>query len=340
MPYQNIKTLRFLGLFILYLFLLSIGVIKLMPEAVMQAVIDATGLLVLALSKALGISATYVDNHVTVAGFRMHVNLECTALQFFIMFLAGIAAWPFHGAGYKAKGVFLGCVFLAAINIFRIVVLGLVGASLPSVFYFVHVYLWQGAFVVMVFATWMVWEGRGKVSWGLLRACLAGLTASAAGVLALGMLMPHYLKALSYAAGWYFSLMGHGADFTVSAVQNEMSYLYLEDLFYFPISVDVFDSVIFFALVFATTRIREYRPLTNMLLKGATVLFFVHLIFVVAAGYMVVLRAGGKTIQDFMWAMRGVSVTIPILLWFLLKNPGIPGLNKPGSPLEPDGTGQ
>ncbi|HJH27410.1 MAG TPA: hypothetical protein C5S37_11785 [Methanophagales archaeon] len=57
----------------------------------------------------------------------------------------------------KGLGIAFGVPLLYAINIFRLVVLTLVGISYPDMFEFVHVYLWQASFIIFVVVIFLLW---------------------------------------------------------------------------------------------------------------------------------------------------------------------------------------
>ena len=57
----------------------------------------------------------------------------------------------------KGLGILFGIPSLYAINIFRLIVLALVGISYPGVLEFMHVYLWQASFIVFVMVIFLLW---------------------------------------------------------------------------------------------------------------------------------------------------------------------------------------
>ncbi|MBN1455774.1 MAG: exosortase H [Methanomicrobia archaeon] len=106
---------------------------------------------------ALGGAQVAVDGPiVTISGFSMEIIDECTAIFSSIVYAACILAYP---ASLKNKGVglALGVPALYAINIFRLVVITLVGLSAPQFFDFVHVYLWQASFIIFVVIIFLLW---------------------------------------------------------------------------------------------------------------------------------------------------------------------------------------
>jgi archaeosortase B (VPXXXP-CTERM-specific) len=57
----------------------------------------------------------------------------------------------------KGLGIAFGVPSLYAINILRLFILALVGISYPSMFEFVHVYLWQASFIIFVGVIFLLW---------------------------------------------------------------------------------------------------------------------------------------------------------------------------------------
>ena len=56
-------------------------------------------------------------------------------------------------------GIAAGVPLLYAINVVRLVCLGLIGAydETQEIFDFAHHYVWQGIYIIFVVAIWMVW---------------------------------------------------------------------------------------------------------------------------------------------------------------------------------------
>jgi len=90
--------------------------------------------------------------------FRFQVVPDCGALPSMSIFVAAMVAFP---AAWRKKliGIALGLPALYAVNIIRLVCLGIVGAYTDGgpAFDFAHHYVWQGIYIVFVVAIWMLW---------------------------------------------------------------------------------------------------------------------------------------------------------------------------------------
>ena len=106
---------------------------------------------------ALGGAQVAVDGSiVTISGFSLEIIDECTAIFSSIVYSACILAYP-TSLKNKGIGLAIGVPALYAINIFRLVVITLVGLSAPQFFDFVHVYLWQASFIIFVVIIFLLW---------------------------------------------------------------------------------------------------------------------------------------------------------------------------------------
>jgi exosortase/archaeosortase family protein len=98
---------------------------------------------------------------ITVSGYTMKVIMECTAYNFyiFVIFLSLLAP-----VKWKQKLITL-VIFLLAIfivNNLRFITMGYIGKYNADMFHYVHDYLWNILFGIMVFLIWM-W--RYKKNW-------------------------------------------------------------------------------------------------------------------------------------------------------------------------------
>ena len=87
--------------------------------------------------------------------FSLRVIDECTAVYSSMVYASAILAYP---ASWKSKGIgLLGIPILYVLNLIRLVVLILVGIHYPDIFEFVHVYLWQGTFIIFIILIFLLW---------------------------------------------------------------------------------------------------------------------------------------------------------------------------------------
>ena len=152
------KLVLFLLLFLFFYFL----AIRFLPSPFVSGLAHLTGYLVVILSRISGTDASIDDIIVTVSGFRMEINDECTGIYYLIIYAGAIIFYPSRTIRYKALGLIAGTCLLVLINAFRIVVLGFIGSHFRGLFDFTHSYLWEGSFTLLVIVIWMAWE-RGYV---------------------------------------------------------------------------------------------------------------------------------------------------------------------------------
>ncbi len=92
-------------------------------------------------------------------GFGFTLVYHCAGIFAMIIYISAVLAYP---ARFREKllGLVLGLPFLNAVNITRVIILGIVGNYYPRFFDFFHEYLWQGIFIVFVIGIWMIWREK------------------------------------------------------------------------------------------------------------------------------------------------------------------------------------
>ncbi len=86
----------------------------------------------------------------------MEIISECSGVYVAILFAAAVLAFP---TSWRARGwgLALGLVALFAVNVVRLVTVGMVIAWRESLFPLVHEYLWQILFVLVVALLYVAW---------------------------------------------------------------------------------------------------------------------------------------------------------------------------------------
>jgi archaeosortase B (VPXXXP-CTERM-specific) len=93
---------------------------------------------------------------VSINGFPLEIIDECTAIYSSIVYCSCVVAYP-TTVKKKGLGIAFGVPSLYAINMLRLTILALVGILYPSMFEFVHVYLWQASFIIFVVVIFLIW---------------------------------------------------------------------------------------------------------------------------------------------------------------------------------------
>ena len=123
----------------------SLSLLKNLTACILGAILSLSGADVVVNGAALSVN-----------GFPLEIIDECTAVFSSIVYCACVLAYP-TTLKNKGMGIALGVPSLYAINIFRLIVMALVGSSYPNMFEFVHVYLWQASFIIFVVVIFLLW---------------------------------------------------------------------------------------------------------------------------------------------------------------------------------------
>jgi exosortase/archaeosortase family protein len=325
--YSTISAYRFSLLFLVLLsaLFLAFGLLPVssLLGSILLGLIDLTGALVVVFLTPFGVPVVYTDTSmtVTVSGFRMLVDAECTAIYFLLIFSAAVIVSPSHNINYKIKGILAGGVIIVFLNVLRIAVLGVTGANFPAIFDFVHIYLWQGAFAIAVFFIWLSWNQRSSADKTLLTFCSVAIFVSIIAISGLQLVMEFYLNVLASISEGTFNAFLSSSNFSVTATKGMITYHHLGRFVTFPISLDVFDASIFFALMIASAKANEIARLAVKLVWGMGVLSLVHLIFAMVVGYLFIQEVSieSELSTNTLLLMRVYSITIPVLLWALMS---------------------
>ena len=90
--------------------------------------------------------------------FSFIVISECGAIEVMAIFLAAVLAFPAPW-WKRIFGLLVGLPLMYGVNIFRLSVLGVIGAldTKGEWFKFAHEYVWQAVYIVFVVAVWLAW---------------------------------------------------------------------------------------------------------------------------------------------------------------------------------------
>ena len=111
-----------------------------------------------------GLSPLVKGDLISYGGFTAKVVGECSAVFISVLPLAFFLSYP-SGFRTRMAGIFIGLPFLFFANIFRIVLVFLVGWKAPDLFGWVHLYIGQVVMILLVIwicMTWLRWAHRDK----------------------------------------------------------------------------------------------------------------------------------------------------------------------------------
>lgn len=116
----------------------------------------ATADAVTSLLNLLGVSTVCSGVIMNLPNARWEVAVECTSMSALIVFLSFIIAYP---SKLKSRiiGGLVGLPLLVVANMLRLALLGWATAHLPEVAHYLHDYVWQVGFLILVALLWIVW---------------------------------------------------------------------------------------------------------------------------------------------------------------------------------------
>ncbi len=272
--------------------------------------------------KTLALPVSSSDVHVTLLGFPMVVTLECTALNYFLLFFAGVLAYPSHSFFYKAAGLLFGTICIFFMNVFRIGIVGIAGHYSSSLFDFVHLYLWQGTFALLVLLLWILWvNGRSGISRILMRYILLSVLIASVSFWCMITFMCYYASLLASAASEVSFLLSGvlGVDFGSIREGIDIGYVSQNGVIYYRVWTDVMSSVLFFTLVTVTASPKQLGVFLMRICAGTLLLFHQHLLYVVMYGVILMKGIDPDTFSILLWFMHGLSLVTPVLIWLIVK---------------------
>lgn len=114
-----------------------------------------------ALARLVGGAGQVSGDNIAAGDIIVNVNYECTGVYVLLILVTFLAAYP---ATWWARlaGMLLGTAGLTVLNVVRIAFLVRIAELQPALFTYLHEYVWQGVFLVLVIAYAMKWIERVK----------------------------------------------------------------------------------------------------------------------------------------------------------------------------------
>jgi len=155
---ENKEAIKYVALFIsfCFAFYLVYYFLTVRGSMVMVQLRNVTAQILGAIFSLTGAEVMVKGAMVSINGFGLEIIDECTAVYSSIVYCSCVLAYP-TTLKNKGLGIAFGVPSLYAINVLRLIVLALVGIAYPSMFEFVHVYLWQASFIIFVVVVFLVW---------------------------------------------------------------------------------------------------------------------------------------------------------------------------------------
>lgn len=146
--------LRFAGMYLFYISLFTLLYISFKDDLRFLNISTATTLSVLL--DVLGVHTTVNEAVIYLDFIALEVIGECTGIYEIVVFSGCILAYP-ASSGKKLAGIAFGIPFVLGINMVRLISLAFVGVWYPSMFDYVHYYLWQVTLIIIVVFVMLVW---------------------------------------------------------------------------------------------------------------------------------------------------------------------------------------
>jgi archaeosortase B (VPXXXP-CTERM-specific) len=150
------KPLSFAGIFVLVAAVEYLIFYHFAPDLFTSGLIEVT-------AKMLHWTVSIFEKGVVLSGSRLHfpdmdliIIYECTGGFAMFIFSACVIAYPSTILS-KIWGHVLGIIGVFVINMGRLLVLSLSALYARDLFDFIHKYLWQATFILLVLAMWVIW---------------------------------------------------------------------------------------------------------------------------------------------------------------------------------------
>ena len=152
---RNADILKFAGSYLFFIGFFVLIYIIFQEKFIFLSSLTAS--ILSALLGLLGVSHT-IDETVLylVGGISLKVIDECTGIYELFVYAGCVMAYP-TSSNKKLAGIAFGIPAMFGINMVRLVSLAFVGLWFPSVFGYVHYYLWQVTLILLVVFVMLVW---------------------------------------------------------------------------------------------------------------------------------------------------------------------------------------
>jgi archaeosortase B (VPXXXP-CTERM-specific) len=151
---KNENVFRFIGPYLLYIALFTLLYITLQEKFAFLNLLTADALSVL--MSLLGVESSSYGQSVYMDGFSVMIIDECTGMYELLVYAGCILAYP-TTVSKKILGLVLGIPAMLGVNMVRLLFLSFVGILYPSMFSYVHYYLWQITFIFLIVMFMLLW---------------------------------------------------------------------------------------------------------------------------------------------------------------------------------------
>lgn len=146
--------LRFAGLYLFYIGLLTLLYISFKDD--LRFLNNSTAATLSALLDLLGVHTAVNEAVIYLNFIALEVIGECTGIYEIVVFSGCVLAYP-ASTGKKLAGIAFGIPVVLGFNMVRLISLAFVGLWFPSLFNYVHYYLWQVTLIIIVVFVMLIW---------------------------------------------------------------------------------------------------------------------------------------------------------------------------------------
>lgn len=107
----------------------------------------------------IGIPAHSNGDSIANATFSISVKQGCDSLEALAIFVCGVIAFP-SKLNVKLYGLLIGSFIILFMNLIRLVHLFWIGLNHIELFDLFHLEIWQGFFIILSIALWLLWVLR------------------------------------------------------------------------------------------------------------------------------------------------------------------------------------
>jgi exosortase H (IPTLxxWG-CTERM-specific) len=107
----------------------------------------------------MGAQSWVAGASVGIPGFAVEIKNNCNAIYEIGLYASAVFAYP-ATLMQRTLGFVLGAAILYVVNLLRVLSLIGIGRYFPGGFQIAHLYLWQGLFLAVVAACWLIWLSR------------------------------------------------------------------------------------------------------------------------------------------------------------------------------------
>jgi archaeosortase B (VPXXXP-CTERM-specific) len=151
---RNADILKFAGTYLFYIgFFVLLYIIF---QDNFNFLSSLTASVLSALLGIFGVDHTIDETILHLGGISLKVIDECTGIYELFVYAGCVMAYP-TSSGKKLAGVAFGIPAIFGINMVRLLSLAFVGMWFPSIFSYVHYYLWQVTLILLVVFVMLVW---------------------------------------------------------------------------------------------------------------------------------------------------------------------------------------